>query len=283
MKFWFDEDNILELEALSQGISRVSDHAVRQVLLVGLSRLIITKKMGVSLAWDVSHSRPHRKWDIAPVRAIDAFEQSVISVLERMPFAGNSGDLPSVTFLHGDARQIPLQSDSIDKIITSPPYLNAIDYMRGHKLSLIWMNRDSSELKRIRSSMVGSEIGHANPSETVSRIYGRSIVNNKEFGRYMNIMHRYISDMHEVLGEYKRVLKTGSELVMVIGNNRIKGVEVRNSEMIKEIARDHGLQFRSESIREIPASRRYLPISSSGVRKELEKRMKTEVVLRLEK
>ena len=32
-----------------------------------------------------------------------------------------------------------MQQGSVDLTVTSPPYLNAIDYLRGHKMSLVWM------------------------------------------------------------------------------------------------------------------------------------------------
>jgi tRNA G10 N-methylase Trm11 len=58
--FWFDENNRIQLYALSKSISRVRKHQERAVLWCAFSRLIITKKVGASLAMDVSHSRPHR-------------------------------------------------------------------------------------------------------------------------------------------------------------------------------------------------------------------------------
>jgi DNA modification methylase len=40
----------------------------------------------------------------------------------------------------GNAQQLPLQDNSVDLIVTSPPYAsNAIDYMRAHKFSLVWL------------------------------------------------------------------------------------------------------------------------------------------------
>ncbi len=42
-------------------------------------------------------------------------------------------------------------------IITSPPYLNAIDYLRGHKLSLVWMGQSIARVRNIRSTNIGTE------------------------------------------------------------------------------------------------------------------------------
>ena len=42
-------------------------------------------------------------------------------------------------------------------MVTSPPYLNAIDYMRGHKMSLVWMGWTIGALRDVRGEAVGVE------------------------------------------------------------------------------------------------------------------------------
>ena len=64
-----------------------------------------------------------------------------------------------VSTYRGDARRLGrIKSSSVDCIVTSPPYLNAIDYMRGHRLSLIWFGYSIWQLRKIRSRSVGAEI-----------------------------------------------------------------------------------------------------------------------------
>src|SRR3546814_13429090 len=62
----------------------------------------------------------------------------------------------------GDARDLALDARSVDAIVTSPPYLNAIDYMRGHRMSLVWLGYRLDELRTIRS-----KIGRASCRERV--------------------------------------------------------------------------------------------------------------------
>jgi len=47
----------------------------------------------------------------------------------------------------------------VDFVLTSSPYANAIDYMRSHKFSLVWMGLSVSKLAMIRGQMVGAERG----------------------------------------------------------------------------------------------------------------------------
>ena len=69
---------------------------------------------------------------------------------------------------HGDARNLEdIDTDSINIIVTSPPYLNAIDYLRGHRLALVWLGYDLGLLRQIRSSAVGVERVSAGDSKAM--------------------------------------------------------------------------------------------------------------------
>lgn len=57
-----------------------------------------------------------------------------------------------------DARHLASIADtSIDVVITSHPYLNAIHYLRGHRLSLVRLGYSLSELRAIRVGSIGAE------------------------------------------------------------------------------------------------------------------------------
>jgi hypothetical protein len=129
MRYWFDPTNRRQLTVLSERISRVTDSSERALLWSAFSRLIVTKDAGASLARDVSHSRPHKAYKIAPVRVFKRFLSAVDNILRVSHFApGNK--LPSAKVSEGDARKLPLRNRSIDLVITSPPYLNAIEQLQ---------------------------------------------------------------------------------------------------------------------------------------------------------
>ena len=66
-------------------------------------------------------------------------------------------DALPVALHHADARQLPIDDESVDLVITSPPYANAIDYMRAHKFSLVWFGEPISELSALRATYIGSD------------------------------------------------------------------------------------------------------------------------------
>ena len=85
-RFWFDLTNRRQLAALASSISSVRESSARSALWCAFSRMIITKGAGVSLAIDVSHSRPHRAHRIAPLRPFKRFHLALEQILRGVSF-----------------------------------------------------------------------------------------------------------------------------------------------------------------------------------------------------
>ena len=141
--------------------------------------MIITKEPKASFARDTAHSRPHRTIRENLFDVFEAIPKSLSHVLTALKPDQIKSDVKSY---RGDARKMGRVADeSVDCIITSPPYLNAIDYMRGHKLSLVWMGYSVAELRNIRGRSVGAEI-------VLDGEY------DKEFGAFLGNLHDDIDE-----------------------------------------------------------------------------------------
>ena len=71
----------------------------------------------------------------------------LLAILKDSPVRGRG------RVLQGDARVLRgVDRDSVDAVITSPPYLNAIDYLRGHKLALVWLGYTISRIRGYQST-----------------------------------------------------------------------------------------------------------------------------------
>jgi DNA modification methylase len=281
IRFWFDPTNRRQLKTLSEEIAKVSDSAEKALLWASFSRLIVTKDAGASLARDVSHSRPHRAFTIAPVRPFERFLAAVDSALRASHF-GPGSKLPAAAIRHGDARSLPLPDGSIDLVITSPPYLNAIDYLRGHKLSLVWMGHCIKDVRTLRSNSIGAESAAraVATSGHISSALGAMCDLKKLSEHSRGMLVRYVHDMNSVLAEVSRVLKRRGQAVIVIGNSTIRGVFVKNSSGLMYLARVNGLRLNSTRRRPLLENRRYLPPPGRRISgKLLGTRMREEVIL----
>ena len=282
LSFWFDDRNRIQLTSLSRCVSRVHNTREKTLLWCAFSRLIITKKSGASLAMDISHSRPHRKYEEAPIRPFDKFQHAVDYIIEKSPFAYNPTKAPAVIIRNGDVRNLPFKGNSVDMVITSPPYLNAIDYIRGHKFSLVWMGYSIAILRSIRSDNIGTErSGTLAETDFIQNALKKMIGAQKLDRKFRGMVSRYISDMNRVFYELKRVLKKNGKAIIVIGDSMIRGVFVNNSEGLIYLAHQNGMRLLSRATRTLAENRRYLPPPNSWASgSKMQTRMKEEVVLK---
>lgn len=284
--YWFDTDNRKQLSALAASIADVRDEQLRNVLWCAFSRLIITKKAGASLAMDVSHSRPHRVFDKAPHRPLEHFLRALQHITKAAPFNTQEYLHPRAIVRNADARTMPLADVSVDLIITSPPYLNAIDYLRGHRLSLVWMGHSIASLRVLRATNVGTEVSvkASDVTPATEQVMARMCSDQPLDSRHHGMLRQYVCDIRSLLNECHRVLTPGGKCVFVVGDCNLRNTFIANSKAIEIVGSDVGFRVEASRRRPLPENRRYLPppeIKSAG--KALQKRMREEVILTLRK
>lgn len=279
--YWFAETQRADLRRIAFVLSDLNQGKCREdkvsldLIRLALSRIIVTKEPRASLARDTSHSRPHKVLDDSDFRIFPAFEQSIRLLRRRMVDRPPSN---AANVEPGDARNLQtIENAAVDAVITSPPYLNAIDYLRGHRLALVWLGHGLKQLRRIRSNSIGAERGPDDPR--VRRMFSRvrNAMGNIEKlpNRYRLMIERYAEDVYRMISEIARVLRPGGTATLVIGNSCLKGTFIDNAAGIMEAARMVGLTSTGVSKRALPDNRRYLPVTKAG---QLGRRMRTESI-----
>lgn len=276
ISYWFAAEQQSGIARLATALNRY-DEPMKGALAIALSRIIVSKEMMASLARDTSHSRPHKVAERNDFDVYVGFLRSARQVATRLE--------PSL--IHGeakinlsDARTLDgIDDDSIDLALTSPPYLNAIDYIRGHRLALVWLGYEVTPLREIRAANVGAERGMTEtnaPCDISPFVVYRagSTIDSKHLGW----VRRYAADMDAVLRQLLRVVKCGGQAVLVLGNSFLRGAHIDNAKLIESLARSIGFHLQDRRTREIPARRRYLPPPGNS-QSALDARMRTETVL----
>lgn len=278
INFWFGRKQVNSLRKLSFAINNHKG-LYNDLLKVAFSRLIITKTKGASLAADVSHSRPHRVYVKNDFDVLAAFSNSCNSLSKIFEKQKPKG---KVNVQLGDARDLSEVNDaSISAIITSPPYLNALDYMRGHKLSLVWLGYKIDELGSVRSNSVGVEKA---PDSSADLLLAMEITKGITFlkklpQRKQSMINRYALDMYGIMQESARVLKKNGKATFVVGNSCINEIFVENALIVRNSCQMVGLKLVNQKEREIPQSTRYLPPPSYENVSSFKGRMRTESVM----
>ncbi|MYA41065.1 MAG: site-specific DNA-methyltransferase [Acidobacteria bacterium] len=281
VEYWFGKEQRDDLRRIAFVLYELGHGECREdarsldLIRLALSRIIVTKEPCASLARDTSHSRPHKVCEASDFKVFTALERSIRFLRHRLteqpPTGGASVEL-------GDARSlVAVGNGTMDAVITSPPYLNAIDYLRGHRLALVWLGESLGKLRKIRSTSIGAERApdEGGARELVARI--KSVMGDVEQlpRRYCRMIERYAEDLFRMMSEIARVLRTGGSATLVVGNSCLKGTFVRNADGVTEAAKMVGLKLTGTSERVLPDRRRYLPITREG---QLGRRMRTETV-----
>lgn len=279
--FWFHEAQRGDLARIAAALNErergeltSGRRAALNVLRVAFSRIIITKEQGASLARDTSHSRPHRVATVSDYNVMPNFERSVSQLRKRLLEHPPKG---RARIGQGDARALSLDDASVDAVITSPPYLNAIDYMRGHRMSLVWLGHSIPNLRNVRSSSIGAERSadaHDRHGE-VEHIARAMRGEEPMVKRLEGIIGRYALDLIVMTSEVARVLRPGGRATFVVGNSCIKGKFIDNANGVATAAERAGVIVLESRERDLPAANRYLPVSGDS----LSKRMRTETVI----
>ncbi len=116
--------------------------------------------------------------------------------------------------MHADARCLPVKNQTVDLVVTSPPYVNVFNYHQN--------NRPAMEL-------LGWNILTVAKSEFGS--------NRKNRGNRFLTLVQYCVDVLETLLELKRVLKYEGRVVIIVGReSNIRGVSFQNGSIVATLA-----------------------------------------------
>jgi DNA modification methylase len=280
VNFWFCRKQIRALRRLSFVLSACRG-GVSDVMRLALSRTIITKERGASIARDASHSRPHRVFFNNEYDVYDGFLQATSNLAARLMSIRLSG---AVSVRRGDARGvIKLRARSVDAVITSPPYLNAIDYLRGHRLSLVWLGFGVAEIRKLRSNSIGAEAiaDDRIPASVVDRLMRTAGRVSDLPSREAGMVRRYAQDIYVFLREIARVTKRGGDVLLVVGNSCLQNIPIWNADINLAAAAMLGFEAVERSERVLPVSHRYLPLPEDNRSGPLGRRMRTETLLNL--
>jgi DNA modification methylase len=207
-----------------------------------------------SIIRDVSNADPHCTRTVLRKKVIKKIEPSdtiarFTSTLKRQRIAMNEFtnitktlDTGQVLIPDGHAIKTGLEAESMDLAVTSPPYINAVDYPRTHQLEMYWLGLlGDSPLSHVKRKYIGTETvykeeyqnlrvsGYASLDPILERIYTKD-------PRRSFIVFKFFKEMEQQFSEMMRVLKPGGRYCVAIGTNLIRGVEVRSDEILSEIA-----------------------------------------------
>ena len=280
LKKWFPENNLKKILFIQNRIQTLTNETSQLFSKVVLSNLLRDFSFQ-----DPSQLRIRRRSDTPPETLILTFKKNLIEQIENLEKfqALNRFELNSnVQNFLGDIRtlmeSVNLKKNSIDVVITSPPYATALPYVDTDRLSLFAFGyTDKSNFRKLEESVIGNrEIKKSKreildkeleknfkssvlPYEIITlleKIYWLNKNSNVGFRRKNTaaLLYMYFLDMHNGINQVSQVLKKNKYAFFVVGNNRTtagnQNIDIPTDEFISLIAEQNNFQF----IEKIPMS-----------------------------
>jgi hypothetical protein len=201
---WFQPRVLDELLVLDAAIKQVTDDRARDLALVALSENLRRSSNAHSGFPNVMFNRQ------APPKPppASAFARTLVAYAERArQLAEIEGPGPAVSLQ--DARRTELADESVDAIVTHPPYIGSVPYAEYGLVSLKWLGVDSRSLD-------GELLGGRRQSR--------------------DVIDRFRGVYLDVLVEAHRVLRPGRGMFLMVGDPVVRGVVVDLAELTREAA-----------------------------------------------
>lgn len=192
----------LEVKTLEETINHIPDDRVRNFY--QMARLVAVS----------DSTRRRRQFSTAFLKNMELMIASVgdyIQIVKELDLR-----LGGVEIRSGDARALPLDSESVDGIVTSPPYSIALDYVANDAHALRELGYDLAE---IREGFIGAR------------------------GKGQTRIELYNEDIEKSLEEMSRVLKPKKYAAIIIGNATYQEQEIKTVELTIDYAEKTGFKL----------------------------------------
>jgi DNA modification methylase len=146
-----------------------------------------------------------------------------------------------VLFFGGvDSANFEIDKDiELDCLISSPPYLQAQEYIRTAKLDLYWLGYTEKEVQKISKLEI--------PYRQASRLIETETLNQVRVSLEKENLHKildsYFCHTINALDNATRKLKIGGKACIFVGNPKVDGVEVETWRILREYFTDNGFVF----------------------------------------
>lgn len=244
---------------LRDALAADSDAAVRPHLRLALARALVGPVGNLHFGPEVGVGPP--KPDAAVIATWRQFVEVIAMDLEELD--GRNGGACEIR--HADAREAvaQLEPESIDAVITSPPYPNEKDYTRTTRLESVLLGFISSraELQALKKSMLlrsntrGVYVGdaddalvadHAEIQRIARAIEERRIALGKTSGferLYARVTKLYFGGMVRHFAALRPALRPGARLAYVVGDQAsFLRVMIRTGQLLASLAERLGYQ-----------------------------------------
>lgn len=276
---WFSPISKKKLGFLKQIILRIKERDIRDFFLITFSSIIREVSLADNQSQKTYVSHTHKK---TPPEVFNFFMERLKKYTQRMEILYEetlnvySKNKPGLIKI--DSRKIHTYTNipkNIPKlIVTSPPYIKAIDYIYNQLLEYFWLGdildiKSIKEINHYKENYIGTkQVYSSSYKDFDHKLFGIAELDNtikklrQKDKKHAYITYTYFHSMKENLSSCYKILSAGEYYVMVIGNTSVSGLEIPTDVYLSEIAKKIGYKFQGRFLYKI--RNRYMRFDRKG-------------------
>lgn len=205
---WFSEESVRDLTQIRNAIAGVPDQVLREYLSVCFSAIVVKSSRQEN---DTNWRAIDRKYATGDAHRFFA-KRARDNLARSRELGALVGQASSAVVTETDARKLWIPAESVDLIVTSPPYANSYDYYLYHKLRLFWLGIDHYPIQ-------ADELGSRNKHSDLSLP-----------------LESFVAPMIEIFSALAASLRKGAAMAVVVGDSVLAGEVVDMATVYDRIA-----------------------------------------------
>jgi site-specific DNA-methyltransferase (cytosine-N4-specific) len=253
IEHWFKKNVIVKLSYLKHIVQSRRNKDIKNILWITFANTLVKSS---NVDWKSSRYiriLPKEKLRDRNPNVFGYFRNYLFDISNRVKHFSEKKKAEAL-IIRSDARRLPLVDNSVDIIITSPPYgeeRNTIPYIRWSKLFLLWLGIADIEISSLEKQSLGGNSKNLTKKEDIPSNTFWLAVGDVPEGR-LNEALPFMKDYVTTLSEMKRIVKPGARCCIVIGHRSISRHLIDMGKVTNELGEHVGLEPESIFQRTIP-------------------------------
>lgn len=271
---FYESEPLYSILEIKKKINNLPNDDTKKIITLALASILVECSKMLRRG-DLRYARPNEKKEINSVKQI--FLTKLDQIIEDIDTDGHKIN-EAVIALAPDSRNIDM-SDSIDCVITSPPYLNGTNYIRNTKLELKLTEFVTSEndLAEFHSKGIIAGINNVSKRNTISSILPIAkpyvdLLSPITYDKRIPLMiNGYFNDMDNVFAKLAKIMRNNGIFIMDIGDSQFSNIHIPTHSVLAQLCSNHGFKLYSEDILRTRRSKNGMELSQRVLRFKLNK------------
>ena len=288
--FWFKEKVIIKLAKIKKAIKEIKDQNIQNFLIVAFSETV-----------RFSSNSKNGEFKLVRVKGekLENHDPDVFSIFRKYAernirgmteFYKDTQKDSWTKIIFGDSsKDNGIKANSIDCIITSPPYGDSrttVAYGQFSRLSAQWIDvfDNPNDASGLDNDLLGGR-ATKNLTHLLSSDYLKESLEKiakQDEKRAKDVLSFYIG-LNDCLKQAHKILKSKKYFCLVIGNRLVKQVRIPTDFIIAELGEKIGFTCENIIVRNIPGKRMPIKNSPTNITGALEETMNKESIVILRK